>query len=332
LLVHDINDLRSSFLSDSDVIAVREDYRLELKNLAQPLPDAGQHILDKISTPNWKLEWFLPRWLGNSFGLSADVIRALTLSNVLGLAFLRLVDDQVDGENQVADAVTTLSLATRLYHLAFQPYRELMMGHPQFWDHADEYLAQWTNAILANKRPPQEGLRALSQDHYQLLAQLGAPLKICCLAAWLLSNQKPVLPDLLLAIEHYVIGAVLLDHYKDWQADLHAHRYNLFIDHALQGDKMPLTQDELQSYVLEAILSTEVLVSYFSIILKQVQTAQAYAAKVRCNELEQHLRSFHQQIALHADGLIQSIEDVIQLAGQKIFGLASSSSPNLISI
>ncbi len=91
------------------------------------------------------------------------------------------------------------------------------------------------------------------------------------------------------------------------------------------------TQDELQSDVREAILNIEVLDSYFSIILTQVQTAQAHASKVRCTELEQHLRSFHQQIALHADELIQSIEDVIQLAGQKVFGHASSSSPNLIS-
>lgn len=329
--MHEINDLKSSFLSDSDVIAVREAFRLKLNDLAPPLSEAGHHILDQISTPNWTLEWFLPRWLGNSFGLSTDVIRTLTLSNVLGLAFLRLVDDQVDGENQIADPITALSLATRLHHLAFQPYRELMMDHPQFWDHADEYMAQWTNAILASTRPPQEGLRDFSQDHYQLLAHLGAPLKICCLAAWSLSNQKADLQNLLLSIDHYVIGAVFLDHYKDWQKDLHAHRYNLFVDHVLQGNNMLLTEDEVQSYIREAILNVEVLDLYFSIILKQVQTAQAYAAKVRCNELEQHLRSFHQQITLRADGLIQSIEDVIQRAGQKIFGLASSSSPNLIS-
>jgi hypothetical protein len=329
--MHEINDLRSSFLSDSEVVATREAFRLALNDLAQPLSDAGQHILDKISTPNWTLEWFLPRWLGNSFGLSPDVIRALTLSNVLGLAFLRLVDDQVDGENQVADLVTTLSLATRLYHLAFQPYREFMVGYPHFWDYADEFMAQWTNAIFASNRPPQEGLRDFSQDHYQLLAQLGAPLKICCLAAWSLSNQKPVLQNLLLSIDHYVIGAVLLDHYKDWQKDIIARRYNLFVDHALQGDKMLLTHDEVQSSVQEAILNIEVMDSYFSIILKQVQTAHAYASKIRCNELEQHLRSFHQQIALHADEMIHSIEDVIQLAGQKIFGHASSSSHNLIS-
>ncbi|UCF62391.1 MAG: hypothetical protein JSV37_06745 [Anaerolineaceae bacterium] len=329
--MHDINNLRSSFLSDPDVIAVREAFRLALYDLDQPLSDAGQSILDKISAPNWTLEWFLPRWLGNSFGLSPDVIRALTLSNVLGLAFLRLVDDQVDGENQVADSVTTVSLATRLYHLAFQPYRELMMDLPQFWDQAGKYLAQWTNAIFASTRPPQESLRDFSQDHYQLLAQLGAPLKICCLAAWSLSNQQLDLQNLLLSIDHYVIGAVLLDHYKDWQNDLHAHRHNLFVNHVLQGDKTLLTQDELQSLVQEAFLRVEVLDSYFSIILKQVQTAQAYASKVRCNELEQHLHSFHQQIALHADGLIQSIEDVIRLAGQKVFGHASSSTPNLIS-
>ncbi len=329
--MRNINALKSSFLSDSDVIAVREAFLLDLNNLAPPLSDTGQIILDNISTPNWALEWFLPRWLGNSFGLSPDVIQVLTLSNVLGLAFLRLVDDYVDGENQIADAVTTLSLATRLYHLAFKPYHELMKDHPQFWDHADEYMAQWTNAIFASTRPPQEGLRASSQDQYPLLAQLGAPLKICCLAACSLSNQKAVEKNLLLSIDHYVIGAVLLDHYKDWQKDLLAYRYNLFVDHALQVDMTLLTQDELQSYVREAILNIEVLDTYFSIILKQVQTAQANAAKVQCNELEQYLRSFHQQIALHANELIQNIEGVIQHARQKIFGHASSSSPNLIS-
>lgn len=325
------NELGSSFLSDSDVIAVRAGFQLDLNNLAAPLAIAGHRILDQISTPNWKLEWFLPRWLGNSFGLSPDVIQRLILGNVLGLAFTRLVDDFVDDEDQVADPVTTICLATLLYHLAIKRYRELININPRFWDEVDEYLAQWANAIYVSNRSPERGYRSLRQNNFRSLAQLGAPLKICCVAICSLSNQELAMHDLLLSIDHYVISAILLDHFKDWQDDVRANRYNLFVDHITLGLEELRTGEGLRQHVLQAILNSEELSQYFTMILKHAQVAKLYASKVPCIELEQHLNSFHQQVFVYGDRLNEGIENVLLRAGQQFFGHTLPSSPNSIS-
>jgi hypothetical protein len=313
------------------VIAVRQAYQLALQDLAVPLAEAGQHTLDQISSPNWAFEWFLPRWLGNAYGLLPHAIRELTLGNVFGLSFLRLVDDLVDDENRVADPVTSISLATLLYHLALRRYQELLLNGPKFMDAVDGYLHQWANAIHSSNIGPIRGSRALNQDRFQHLAQLGAPLKICCVAACTLTQREHVLDDLLLSIDHYVISAVLLDHFKDWQEDLRAGRDNIFVDAVTQGLEEPLSGEQLRKRVFEAILSGDGPQGYFSDILEHAQIAHVQASKVSCTELEDYLNSFYKKIADHTYRFEQDIEKVLRRAGQQVFGLASQSSAGSMS-
>jgi hypothetical protein len=325
------SDQRSSFLSDPDVIAVRQAYQLALQDLTAPLVEAGQRTLDQISSPNWSLEWFLPRWLGNSYDLPPQTIQELILGNVLGLSFLRLVDGLVDDENQVADPVTSISLATLFYHLALRRYHALLQSHPDVMDAVDDYLRQWANAIHGSNTGFKGGFHALKQDRFQSLAQLGAPLKICCVAACSLAQQEHVREDLLRCIDHYVISAVLLDHYKDWQEDLHAGRTNHFVDALMQGVQETLSGHQLRKRVFEAILTGGGPQGYFSIILEHAQIAQVQASKSSCTDLEDYLNSFYMKIAAHAHRFEQDIEKVLRRAGQQVFGLASASSAGSIS-
>jgi hypothetical protein len=323
--------MKSSFLSDSDVIAVRQAYQLALQDLAAPLAEAGQRTLDQISSPNWTLEWFLPRWLGDSYNLPTHTTQELMLGNVLGLGFLRLVDGLIDDENRVAGPATTISLATLFYHLALRHYHLLLQSHPDVMDAVDDYLRQWANAIHSSNTGFTGGFRALKQDQFQSLAQLGAPLKICCVVACSLARQEHVQEDLLLCIEHYVISAVLLDHFKDWQEDLRAGRDNIFVDAITQGFKEPLSGEQLRKRVFEAILTGGGPQGYFSIILEHAQIAQVQASKSSCTELEDYLNSFYMKIAAHAHRFEQDIEKVLRRAGQQVFGLASASSAGSMS-
>ena len=46
------------------------------------LVEAGGDLLERVSTPNWVLEWGMPRWLGEMFNLPGEINQELLLSNV----------------------------------------------------------------------------------------------------------------------------------------------------------------------------------------------------------------------------------------------------------
>ena len=83
-------------LPDAKLAQVQARFMSGLTGLAPELAEIGQISLERISTPNWALEWGLPLWLGDMLGLSEDVTLELEIANVYMLAFGRLADDLVD--------------------------------------------------------------------------------------------------------------------------------------------------------------------------------------------------------------------------------------------
>ena len=79
------------------------------------MADGGRRLLDRISPPNWALEWSLPGWLGNAHGLDISTIADLTLANVFGLAYIKLQDDLLDGEVGGDDRQAALLLSSVLH-------------------------------------------------------------------------------------------------------------------------------------------------------------------------------------------------------------------------
>ncbi|HEX5863901.1 MAG TPA: hypothetical protein VF014_06525 [Casimicrobiaceae bacterium] len=70
----------------------------ELTALAPDLADATNRLFERITTPNWVLEWNLAPWLGESFRLGEHIRRELQDCNIYVLAFARITDDLIDGE------------------------------------------------------------------------------------------------------------------------------------------------------------------------------------------------------------------------------------------
>ena len=101
--------------SDADMLAVRASYGSALERFPPLLTDDGKRVLDRISSSGWTLEWRLPRWLGDAFGLQSDVSRALVLANVYGLGYVRLQDDLVDGDLCTGCRRSAIPLATALF-------------------------------------------------------------------------------------------------------------------------------------------------------------------------------------------------------------------------
>ena len=207
-------------LQQGDARVARTSYAAALAGLDRAATDAGWGLFDRIATPNWLLEWRLPRWLGESFGLGLEATEALALANVFGLAYVRLRDDLADGETESAGWAQTLAAA--LHGRWVAGYISLFDGQRAFWRCFHQYMAEWRNS----DESPAHAFGAYTNQDFLRLAHRGAPLKIGCVAACLLADWPDAIPELTTAVDCLLVAAVFLDHVKDWRVDLAAGRYN----------------------------------------------------------------------------------------------------------
>lgn len=291
-----------------------------LERLPSPLAEVGHRVLDRISSPNWSLEWYLPRWLGDAFGLQPDVSRALVLANVYGLAYIRLQDDLVDGEIEQTSWKPAILLAGALYHQAIRQYISLFEWSSSFWDYFELFMAQWTRATLSSNEPPIADFRSCEEANLVRLAERGAPLKICCAAACLLAGREDTIPTLTAAVDHLLMGAVLLDHVKDWADDLAAGRYNAFVAYASSKPQEPHQQEANRLAVLEEIYLGEAARPYFDLVYKHIQMAIEMAQGVNCPGLTQYLLSFKSQALTFGERLADDAKVRLRAAAEQLFG------------
>ena len=177
------------------------------------------------------MEWYLPRWIGEALDAPPSVWQRLMLSNLYGLAYVKLRDDLTDGEADALDE-TLHALCAAFYTLWTDEYRAQFGADPIFWEHHERYLAQWSAATLENDRDGVTQPLPLSAEGRLRLAHRGAPLKICCTGAAILTGRSDVIADMEMAVDHLLAAAVLLDHAGDWVEDLGAGRYNAFVAYA----------------------------------------------------------------------------------------------------
>ena len=310
----------SPLLSDPEFLAVRASYCATLERFPPPLADAGRRVLDRITTPNWTLECYLPRWLGDAFDLRPDVSRALVLSNVYGLAYIRLQDDLVDGEVNQASLKSTILLANALYHQAMLHYIRLFEWRSPFWGYFEQFMAQWRRATLSSNEPPTTDFGSYEEVDFLRLAERGAPLKICCAGACLLADREEVIPTLTSAVDHLLVGAVLLDHARDWADDLAVGRFNTFVACASPQPQAPHQQEANRLKVLEEIYLGDAARPYFDLVRKHIQIAIETAQAVDCPGLSQYLLSFEGQAVTYHERLANEARARLRAATEQLFG------------
>ena len=93
-------------------------------------------------------------------------------------------------------------------------------------------MTQWVRATWVSRQEHSKPWTAWGEEDLLILGHRGAPLKICAAAACLLAQRAELIPQLESALDHLLIGAVLLDHALDWADDLAAGRYNAFVAYA----------------------------------------------------------------------------------------------------
>src|SRR5438045_8127925 len=89
------------------------------------------------------LEWHLPWWLGERFGLDEQIADDLVVGNVLGLGSIRLRDDLADGEVSAEETRSAVALSESLYALAVDQFRRHLPATSPFWGYLETCMRAW---------------------------------------------------------------------------------------------------------------------------------------------------------------------------------------------
>jgi hypothetical protein len=254
-------------------LAVKSQFGAALAGEPAALAELGRRLLDRISPPNWTLEWSLPGWLGDALELAAPAVADLTLANVLGLAYIKLQDDLIDDEVAEGDRPVALLLSTVLHRKWPLVYTGLLSGDSPFWGFFEKYMAQWVAATFWSRRALSKAFRDYDEVDLRGLGERGAPLKICAAASCLLAQREGLIPQLEPVLDHLLTGAVLLDHALDWSDDLAAGRYNAFVAYASALPQVPAHEAANRLAVAEELLVGKAARPYFNVIRRQFQAA-----------------------------------------------------------
>lgn len=305
---------------DPDMQAVAARTLAAWTHLPQDAADLGTRLLVKLSPPQWQLEWYLPRWLGESYALPPETAQALVQANVTGLIFVCLQDKLVDESFPPATLPAAICLGAALHQQWLQQYLPLFEASAPFWRWFDDYLTQWLHALAVSNRMPDMEFAALLQAEPGPLAHRAAPLKICCAAAACLARRADLVAPLTATLDHLHVAAVLLDHAQDWREDVDAGRYNAFVHFASPARQTPDQRERSQQHVYEELFLGSAGRTYFDHALRHLAMAQAHAAATACPPLIAYLDWYRTTVLTARDTLAKSARQVVEAAQQLIFG------------
>jgi hypothetical protein len=308
--------IRSTDVPELDVAAVSAAY---VRSVSETCPEQLQlatRLLERLPPARWTLEWHLPWWLGQAFGLDGEIARDIVLSNLLGLGSIRLQDDLADGEVAPEDVAAARTLGAALYEAALVPYRLRLDPGSPFWAHLESCMAEWRAATLGAAQGRREDQSAedgsaehqLAEDHLAVdhlaehrLAARGAPLRISAFAVCLLADHVDAFPAIRQCLDHALEAMVLYDHVADWEADLDAGRWNAFVAEMSSGPQVPAQRDRHRSAVFVAMMTTDVAAAYHGRIefgmLRAAALADAFPVPVP--SLGAHFRRFATAVNEH---------------------------------
>jgi hypothetical protein len=272
----------SSVLPDLDLAGVAAAYERRVRDMCPEHLGLALRLLERLPPTRWTLEWRLPWWLGQAFGLDPSVAREIVLSNVLGLGSIRLQDDLADGEVAPGEVDGARVLAGAMYEAALEPYRVRFDRSSPFWRHLDKQMAAWRAATDREGSPESR------------LAARGAPLHIVAAAVCLLSDRMEAYPALEACLDHALEALVLYDHLADWEADLDAGRWNAFVAAVSPGAQDPEARDRHRAATYVAMLTADAVAACFGRIDEGLLRSAAIADTLSppVPPLADHLRRF----------------------------------------
>lgn len=282
--------------------------------------DAAQReaarLATRLSPDLWPLEWHLPFWLGQDFGLAETVWQQLVTVNLLGMAHVRLEDDVADEALDEERLAAKALLGRRFLHASTDLLQRLFDRDERFWDRYSTYLDQWQWAAQ-DEESWRVGRRERIADDWQWLAWRGAPAKITASGACLLAGRAAAIDPLERCIDHAMAATVLLDHADDWPEDLANDRYNAYVAWLSGLPQRPAAAAENRRRVLAALMQGDAAShrAYFQLVDAHLAEAQQAAGFVSSRGLNAYLatlrRNAQNQSAGQAAAARQALQDAL---------------------
>jgi hypothetical protein len=282
--------------TEGEVSRLRPAIRLAMETASPPHAALARRLLDRLSPQRWTLEWRLPRWLGEPFGLADEVIDELVVSNVVGLGAIRLADDLADGEVPADDVPGATALAAALLERALMPYRAWFPADSPFWPAFDGWMAAW-------RLPGDEPLTGRA-----------APLRIAALAVCLLTRRTDASAAVDRCLDEAITGLVLADDLADWRSDLDAGRWNAFVASVVGRPQEARFRGENRRSVLVALLSGAAVRAHIRRAVDHLEAAAAIADEVGIPPVAAWCRSVADATAAQAATLTAHYQRVAETA------------------
>ncbi len=293
-------------IPEMDAEGVSAAYEIRVRAvLGGELPDELR-LRDRLDPQHWALEWNLARWLGQAYGLEPRLSAEICLSNVLGLASIRLRDDLEDGElSAPTRALSAAQTSDRLYEEALLVYRRTFDPESVFWTYLHQRMDEWRAATVDGGSPGQ-------------LAGRGAPLKVSAFAVCLLAERQDQFPVIDRCLDHALAGMVRYDHLVDWRDDLAAGRWNAFVAASTEARKGARASGP---DVQVTMMTTDVIPAYFALIVEELNRAATLAAGAGVHGLASHLTQTARDLEEQGVGLADRYREISERAQHLVFGI-----------
>jgi hypothetical protein len=285
---HAVDDALSD-AAELDMGGLSSAYRACVESSCPDALPLAVRLWQRLDPTHWMLEWHLPVWLGDAVGLERGVSSELVLSNVLGLASIRLQDDLADDEVDAADLPAARALSAALYNAALDVYRHRFSSSSPFWPRLETWMREWRSADQRAIPAPTD------------LARRGAPLKISAFAVCLLAGRRALFGTVDACLDHALAAMVMYDHVCDWQEDLAAGRWNAFVARYGSHLQQPVNAAANRSSVLAAMMARRAVADQFALIGVELERAARSAAELGSEPLMAYLDSLAVKLGQEAN-------------------------------
>lgn len=266
-------------------------------------------LRDGLDPQRWILEWNLAGWLGQAYGLDARLTDEISVSNLLGLASIRLRDDAEDGELPASTgAAAAIDISDRLYKDALVIYRRSFDRASDFWAYVSEQMSEWRAASVDGGSPNR-------------IAGRGAPLKISAFGVCRLTDRGGLFPLISQCLDHALTAMVHYDHVVDWREDLAAGRWNAFIQASVKSGESTRATRPSDADVQLAMLTTDAIEAYFGGIVGDLERASTLARAAEVPLLATHLADTAADLGDQGVTLANRYRDMAGRARQLLFGI-----------
>jgi len=296
-------------IPEMDIERISTAYEIRVRALlGGDLPDELT-LRDRLDPQRWMLEWNLAAWLGQAYGLDARLTDEISVSNLLGLASIRLRDDVEDDELPASTgSAAALDMSDLLYEDALAIYRRSFDPASALWTFLSEQMSVWRAATVGG------GSR-------NRLAGRGAPLKISAFGVCLLTDRAGQFPLIERSLDRALTAMVRYDHLVDWRDDLAAGRWNAFVEAAVRTAKSARATRINDADVLLAMLTTDAIEAYFDAIVGDLERAASFARDAGVPLLATHLAGTAADLGDQGVALADRYRAISERARQLLFGI-----------